>query len=141
MYKQRANMKPESSNHCLNRQAGFSLVELMIVCLITGILTSIALPNYQYYQRKSKQSEAKIQLSSNVHSTEDFYQCVGAWNILHDTNGIQSSKAGNFITWDGHQVLIQEILMQQTLPLQRVIKGQVVPLLLCIQHNQAIVGH
>lgn len=43
-------------------QKGFSLVELMVVVAIIGILASIAVPNYQRFQRKARQSEAKTAL-------------------------------------------------------------------------------
>src|SRR4051812_32411488 len=48
----------------LRNNKGFSLVELMVVVAIIGILAAIAVPNYQRFTAKSKQSEAKSNLSA-----------------------------------------------------------------------------
>jgi len=45
-------------------EAGFTLVELMIVVAIIGILSAIAIPNFQKYQAKARQKEAQLALSS-----------------------------------------------------------------------------
>lgn len=48
----------------LNRQDGFTLVELMVVVAIIGLLSAVAIPNFKKYQAKAKMSEAKLQLSA-----------------------------------------------------------------------------
>ena len=53
-------------------QRGFTLVELMVVVAIIGILAAIAIPNYQRYQARTRQSEAKVALSSVYTSQMDF---------------------------------------------------------------------
>jgi type IV pilus assembly protein PilA len=56
----------------LSNESGFTLVELMIVVAIIGILAAIAIPNYQKYQSKTRQSEARIALSSIYTSLKSF---------------------------------------------------------------------
>ena len=41
-------------------QKGFSLTEIMVVVAIISILTGIAIPQYQKYQRKARQLEPKL---------------------------------------------------------------------------------
>ena len=51
---------------------GFSLVELMIVVAIIGVLASLAVPKFQIFQAKAKQSEAKNNLS-HIYTLEQTY--------------------------------------------------------------------
>jgi type IV pilus assembly protein PilA len=53
----------------IRNSKGFSLVELMVVVAIIGILAAIAVPNFQKFAAKSKQSEAKSNLSA-IYSAE-----------------------------------------------------------------------
>ncbi len=61
----------------MKNQKGFSLIELMIVVVIIGILSTIAVPQYQNFQKKAKQSEAKTNLSSLFTTMKTFQ---AEWN-------------------------------------------------------------
>src|SRR3990172_7879978 len=62
----------------VDREKGFTLIELMIVVAILGILAAIAIPNFMRFQAKSKQSEAKTNLGALGTTAE-------AWRSENDT--------------------------------------------------------
>ncbi len=58
-------------------QRGFSLIELMAVVLIIGVLAAVAVPNYQRFQRKARQTEAKTNLAAMYTAERTF---ISEWS-------------------------------------------------------------
>ena len=56
----------------INKQKGFTLIELMIVVAIIGILAAIAIPNFLKFQAKSRQAEAKTNLGGMFTAEESY---------------------------------------------------------------------
>ncbi len=63
---------------CLQPQVGFSLIELMVAVAIIGILAAIAIPNYQAFQRRARQAEARTMLSGIFTAEKSFIAEWGA---------------------------------------------------------------
>jgi len=52
---------------------GFTLIEMMITIAILGILSAIAIPNFQRYQARSRRSEAYTNLASIAKSEKAYF--------------------------------------------------------------------
>ena len=74
-----------------NNNDGFSLVELMVVVAIIGILAALAVPRFQTFQVKARQSEAKTNLS-HIYGLEVSYQ--GEWDTYVDVGATCDDGAG-----------------------------------------------
>lgn len=55
------------------RQAGFTMIELMIVVVVIAIIAAIAYPSYQDSVRKSRRSEAKAAINDLAARLEQFF--------------------------------------------------------------------
>ncbi len=77
-------------------QEGFSLIELMVVVAIIGILSSIAIPNFQVFQGKAKRAEAKGNLSGVYSAMQSSFAEFGYYAGNFPAIGFQPEGKLNF---------------------------------------------
>lgn len=82
----------------LGNSSGFTLVELMVVVAIIGILAAVAIPNYQKYQAKARQSEAKIALASVYTAEKSFISEQGSYTSCLRQAGFTPDGANRYYT-------------------------------------------
>ena len=88
----------------LTAQAGFSLVELMVVVAIIGILSAIAMPKFRNFQAKARQAEAKTNLvhiyslQQSYYGEYDKYATMNVTGYRIDGNNCPQNSIGFEIT-------------------------------------------
>lgn len=81
----------------MNKQKGFTLIELMIVLAIIGILAAIALPAYQDYTKRARVAEA-ITLADGVKTAvADYFANRHHWPVSNQDAGLPSQIQGNSV--------------------------------------------
>ena len=65
-------------------QKGFTLVELVIVIVIVGVLSIVAVPIYRGYTSKARTSEAKSLTGALQNSQKIYYAEHGVWYELNN---------------------------------------------------------
>jgi len=70
-------------------QSGFTLIELMVSVGIVGILASVAVPNYNRYTAKARQTEAKMNLGSIYTAEQAYATDIGGFSACLSSMGYQ----------------------------------------------------
>ncbi len=74
----------------MKKNAGFTLIELMIVVAIIGIISAIAYPSYDSYMKKSRRADAKTAMTQMADRQERFY----LQNNSYTTNTVNVGGTG-----------------------------------------------
>ncbi len=75
------------------KQKGFTLIELMIVVAIIGILAAVAIPAFMDYMKKSKKTEASLQLNK-IAKNDKVYFVTNA-NFVTTSGATKPTSATN----------------------------------------------
>lgn len=76
-----------------SKDGGFTLIELMIVVAIIGVLSSIALPNYQQFVTRAKLAEAIVSIGRLKIALVEHYSVYGDFSDLPASNNANQTLA------------------------------------------------
>lgn len=84
-----------------SKDAGFTLIELMVVLLILAMLTTIAAPRITKYLGKAKSQTAAVQVEALTAAVDAFVLDVG--RVPSESEGLQSllEPPSGAKSWDG----------------------------------------
>lgn len=75
----------------IQKNKGFTLMELMITVAIIGIISAIAMPSYSRYVQKTKRADAKVEIMRIAQMQESYF----VQNMSYAKDLLSSSTDGN----------------------------------------------
>lgn len=97
----RAQGRPESRGKRLESQAGFTLVEMLVVIAIIGLIMGLIGPRVLNYLSESKVKAARIQLQSFVTALDLFYLDAGRYPSSAEGLSALVKQTPGVAAWNG----------------------------------------
>lgn len=82
-------------------QAGFTLIEMLVVITIIGLIMALVAPRVLNYLAESKVKAAKIQIASLGSALDLYYLDVGHYPTSSEGLNALVERPGNLTTWNG----------------------------------------
>ena len=99
----------------LCKQRGFTLIELLVVVLIIGILSAVALPQYQKVVEKARMVEAVSIVRSIANANQVYYMATGQYAGISDLELLDVEIPGTVDTsWGGKRWRTKDFIYSPT---------------------------
>ncbi len=82
-------------------EAGFTLVEILVVITIIGLIMGLVGPRVVNYLTESKAKAAKIQIESFSSALDLFYLDIGRYPSTSEGLAALAARPGNTASWNG----------------------------------------
>lgn len=97
----RANVLQHRRRHSLEREGGFTLVEILVVITIIGMIMALVGPRVLNYLGESKVKTAKIQIQSFASAIDLFYLDAGRYPSSSEGLSALVQPASGVAAWNG----------------------------------------
>lgn len=82
-------------------EAGFTLIEMLVVITIIGLIMALVAPRVLNYLSESKVKAAKIQIASFASALDLYYLDIGHYPTSAEGLAALVARPGNQTTWNG----------------------------------------